>query len=143
MVPEEKGIMVVDDDKDILAVTEMYLHEWGWNKVKAFSDPFQALDDFKAANKEHRDDYALIISDVRMPGMDGWNFANKIQEIRPDCKIVLMSAYDKDIRIHDSRPEVRYEQWLQKPFGLDQFCMTVRKATNSISTATKTRSRGH
>jgi CheY-like chemotaxis protein len=70
------SILVVDDDPDMVTMVEQvsYKHRL---RVSAFTDPVMALEDFKINCKT----CSLILSDIRMPGINGYEFVKKIKEI--------------------------------------------------------------
>ena len=82
-------IQVVDDELDILIVIKMYLQRVGLN-VFGFTDPNLALEHFRINCK----DYILVVSDIRMPGMNGFEFVRRVREINPAIKVLLMSAFE-------------------------------------------------
>jgi DNA-binding NarL/FixJ family response regulator len=53
-------------------------------------DPRGALEHFKINQK----DYSLVITDVRMPEMNGFEFARSVSRIKPEIKVLLMTAFD-------------------------------------------------
>jgi len=88
MVPSvdknHKFILVLDDEFDIVAIIKQGLKSYGL-KVFGFTDPLLALEHFKVNAK----DYSLVISDLRKPGMNGFEFIKKVKEIKPEVKIFL------------------------------------------------------
>ena len=58
--------------------------------VLSFNDPASALDHYKK-NKQR---YALVISDLRMPIMDGLEVLKKVKQLNPNVRTILMSAYN-------------------------------------------------
>ncbi|MGA7042759.1 MAG: response regulator, partial [Nitrososphaeraceae archaeon] len=84
-----KGILVLDDDFDIVSIIKISLQKRRFN-VFAFTDPFLALEHFELNSK----DYGLVLSDVRMPGMPGFEFIRRVREMEPNVKILLMSAFE-------------------------------------------------
>lgn len=82
--------MVVDDDYDIAELVKMALQRNGFENVFAFKEPWLALEHFKL----NHEDYSLVISDIRMPGLNGFEFAEYINKIKPEIKVILMSAFD-------------------------------------------------
>ena len=85
----QRMIQVVDDEFDIVNVIKLYLQGKGLN-VFGFTDPLLALEHFRINCKN----YMLIISDIRMPGMNGIEFVLKVREIIPTIKVMLMSAFE-------------------------------------------------
>ena len=107
-VNPSKAIMVLDDESDITLIFRRSL-ELGGCTVFAFTDPMDALEHLKI-NAER---YGLVITDVRMPKMNGIEFANRVRTIIPSMSIVLMSAFSMaDLEIS---PELKIAELLQKP----------------------------
>ncbi len=107
-VNPSKAIMVLDDESDITLIFRRSL-ELGGYTVFAFTDPMDALEHLKI-NAER---YGLVITDVRMPKMNGIEFANRVRTIIPSMSIVLMSAFSMaDLEIP---PELKIAELLQKP----------------------------
>ena len=92
------NVMVIDDEKDIADVISRALSRTGEFKVDTFYDGQSAFDNFKEKHHDEDDDgpgyYSLILTDIRMPKMNGFELARKIREIDPSMKIVFMTAYD-------------------------------------------------
>jgi DNA-binding NtrC family response regulator len=120
---ENKYILAVDDDSDIVSMVEQALQIHGF-KVSAFTDPAMALEHFKVNCK----DYTMILSDIRMPGINGYEFVRKAKEIHKQVKIVLMSAFEiKDREFHNILPDIKVDAFLQKPFHIQQLNEVVEK----------------
>lgn len=83
-----KAIMILDDEDDIVYIFGKAL-ELGGYSVFPFTDPELALEHLKM----YTDRYGLIISDVRMPKMDGREFVRKVRTFAPCISIILMSAF--------------------------------------------------
>jgi len=85
----------------------------GFN-VSAFTDPVRALEDFKV-NCNH---YNIILSDIRMPRMNGYEFVKKVMEIDKQAKIVVRSGFEvNDVReLYNMITEVKIDSFLQKTF---------------------------
>ena len=121
------GIMVVDDEKDILEIVSKYLQKWNFD-VDSFSDPHLALERFKS----RIDHYKLLITDVRMPGMTGIELARRIVDLKPEINVVLMTAFEIDdfilpFNTRGSTRIIRRQDILRKPFRLDEVCQAVKK----------------
>jgi two-component system response regulator HydG len=121
------GIMVVDDEQDILGIVRKYLQKWNF-EVDTFSDPFVALEQFKS----RPDYYRLLITDIRMPGMTGTELASKVINLKPEINVVLMTAFETDnvalpVNAQGSTNVVKRQDILKKPFRLEQVCQAVKK----------------
>jgi CheY-like chemotaxis protein len=107
-------IMVVDDEQATLAMTSEYLKKWKY-QTDTFSDPIEALMHFEK-NSSH---YPVVLTDIRMPDMGGLELARKMLRVRPDLKIILMTAFEITANeLEKGLPSVKYEQVLQEPFPL-------------------------
>ena len=116
-------IMVVDDEADILHIVLSYLRAWKFD-VQGFTSPDEALKAFH----ENPSSYSLVLTDLRMPGMTGFELARSILQIRADIKIVLMTAFEIDnLELELGLPRITYKEIIQKPFRLKQVCDAVRK----------------
>ncbi|MGI8831511.1 MAG: response regulator [Nitrososphaeraceae archaeon] len=82
--------MVLDDDFDIATLVKMTLQRNGFKNVFLFTDPLSALKDFRINQMT----YSLVISDIRLPIMNGFEFARQISRIKPEIKILFMTAFD-------------------------------------------------
>ena len=91
-IKRESKIMVVDDDLDIATLVKITLQKSGFKNVIAFTKPSLALENFKIGYE----DYCLVISDIRMPEMNGFEFARLVSRIKPEIKVLLMTALDND-----------------------------------------------
>ena len=118
--------MVVDDDTDIANLVKTFLEMDGL-KVHLFNDSSMTLDYFKSNPKEN----ALIISDIRMPGMNGLELVANIKEINPNIKVILMTAFDMDNFKTDLK-KYGYDvaEVFQKPFSMKVLKQTVRQYLN-------------
>ena len=85
-------IMVVDDDTDLRSTLQEILMDEGL-------DVISAEDGFQAVQMASQCQIALILMDIRMPGMDGVEAFLKIKEILPDCTVVMMTGQAVESRI--------------------------------------------
>src|SRR5919106_1457642 len=83
------SILVLDDDFDINNLLKISLKRQGYN-VFGFTDPLLALEHFKINHST----YSLVISDLRMPVMSGFEFLHNIKLMKPKINVLLMSAFD-------------------------------------------------
>jgi DNA-binding NtrC family response regulator len=84
-----KAIAIIDDEADLVDLFQEALEKNGF-KVFTFTDSIQA---FKTLEKNIQE-YRLILSDYRMPKLNGYELCNKLTGLNPELKVILMSAYD-------------------------------------------------
>jgi two-component SAPR family response regulator len=84
--------MILDDDFDTATLVKITLQKDGFKNVFTFTKPSMALEHFKI----NYEDYCLVISDIRMPEMNGFEFARSVSRIKPKIKVLLMTAFDNN-----------------------------------------------
>jgi DNA-binding NtrC family response regulator len=116
-------IMAVEDEEDLLKMVEIYLRRWGF-EVDGFTRPAKALEHFERNHAA----YSLVLTDIRMPDMTGLELASRMHKIKPDIKVVLMTAFDLSPKdLETTLPIVKYDSILLKPFRLAEICNAVKK----------------
>ena len=109
-------LLVVDDDYDITSLVKIGLEKIGL-LVSSFNDPLSALEEFS----KKPSNYEVVISDIRMPNMNGYEFVKQVKKINPKVKIILMSAFEiEDKEFHRILPSVKIDGFLQKPFPMSK-----------------------
>lgn len=113
-----EGVLVVEDDPDLLALVEMILRDAGY-EVAVASDGAQAL----ARLAEQMP--GVILLDMRMPVMNGWEFAREYRARygHPAPVVVVTAAEDARARAG----EIGADAWLEKPFELDDVVRMVER----------------
>jgi len=120
---DRKYILAVDDDPDIVRLIEQALNRQGL-KVSAFTDAAMALEDFKVNCK----DCTMILSDIRMPGMNGYEFIKKTKGIDKHVKTILMSSFEiQEKEFHNLLSDIKVDAFLQKPFHIQQLNDAIEK----------------
>ena len=104
-----KRIMVVDDESDLTLFYRMSL-EYHGVEVDTFNDPREALSKYKP------DYYDLIVLDIKMPGMDGFELYRKIQKIDDKAKVCFLTA-----------SEMSYEEFRRKEHSALDKDLFIRK----------------
>ncbi len=115
-------VVLIDDEADLLMVYKRALEMSGLI-VSAFEDPLYALDEFKANYSK----YDLIITDIRMPNMDGFMLTNQIKKINPNVKVIFVTAQQisKSDIVANLDKEVSIDEFIIKPVSLDVLNRTV------------------
>lgn len=125
MAANKKIVSVVDDD---LNTTELFHIALSENidgiSVVSFNDPVIALEHF-AANK---DDYVLVIADLRMPGLNGLELLKKVKTSNHKVRTILMSAYnfDEDLLFLKYMEEGIIDSSIDKPVTMNRLYERVR-----------------
>lgn len=107
-----KKIMVVDNEPDIVDLTRTVLELGGYSVVPAYSGE----ECLRMLDKENVD---LILLDIMMPGMSGWDVFNRIKKKNMGIKVAFMSV----LEISDKRKQVLLDEglsdYIMKPFDKD------------------------
>jgi CheY-like chemotaxis protein len=118
----EPKVLVLDDDFDISLLIKQTLQKDNFKNVFAFTDPLLALEHFRKNQKE----YSLIISDIRMPTMNGFEFVREAKKIKPKVKILLMTAFEIDDKeFARVLPKPKIDGLIRKPASPKQILNTV------------------
>lgn len=125
-------IMLVDDEPDILLVYKSFLLSEGFD-VEIFADPQEALAYFA---KDNCPRYDLVIMDIRMPEINGFQLYQRLKAINKDVRILFVSALDIAEELLTLLPELESGDFVRKPVTKDQLLETVKfKIGNSPSMA--------
>jgi CheY-like chemotaxis protein len=123
----KQRVMVLDDDFDLATLVKQILQKDGFNNVFSFTDPLLALEHFRINHK----DYSLIISDIRMPIMNGFQFVSEARKINPKIKILLMTAFEiNDKEFAQALPKPKIDGLIRKP-------ATSKQILNIVSSVIK------
>src|SRR5688500_20196270 len=96
IIATTKRIFLIDDEPDVTYTLEKVLEDNGF-KVEAFTDPILALNYYTV------DFYDLVVLDIKMPKMDGFELYNKIREKDPKVKICFLTAIRMFYRSEERR----------------------------------------
>ncbi len=113
-----QGVLVVEDDLDLLGLVEMLLQDAG-HRVRTAAHGLQALE------RTAEEMPGLVLLDMRMPIMNGWEFAREFRARHGRaCPIVVVTAAENaQLRAR----EVEADAWLAKPFDLDDVLRMVAR----------------
>jgi CheY-like chemotaxis protein len=111
-----KPVLVVDDDESILDLVQMALEDEGYSVVLA-RNGVEALDQLELITP------ALILLDMRMPEMDGWQFAEAYRQASTQvAPIVVITAASNAA---ERAAQIEADGYLGKPFDLDELIAVV------------------
>ena len=112
-------ILIVDDEEDILDTLPDVLNKWGHQTFVA-ENGIEALKVFR----EHRLDF--VITDIKMPQMDGLELLNKIQEIEKNVMIIFLTGYPSLDSAISAMRSGAYD-YLVKPVNLDELKLRLER----------------
>jgi CheY-like chemotaxis protein len=114
LLSNSQSILVVDDELDIVESIKLWLQKRGL-KVQGFTDPLLALEYFK--NNSNSVD--IVLSDIRMPQMNGYELVKRIKELRTDIRVILMSAFEiNQAEMERLLPNIKIDRLISKPISL-------------------------
>jgi CheY-like chemotaxis protein len=117
-------VMVVDDEKDILRIIKRDLEITNEFQVEIFSSGIEALTAFKNHELGY---YDVIITDIRMPKMNGFDLYRQIKDINPDTKIAFITAFEinKD-EFNKVLPSIEVKDFIIKPIDMDDLIFKIK-----------------
>jgi DNA-binding response OmpR family regulator len=117
-------ILHVDDEPDTLLVVKTILEKEGY-EVESVERGKVALE------KVNLNGFNLLILDIMMPDMSGWELFSRIVKIKPDYKVIFLSIIElSDSKIKDLK-QAGIKDYIQKPFDKDDLVARVKKVLNS------------
>ena len=121
--PDQKRcIVIIDDEIDLLTVYKKALEMSGL-VVSSFSDPIMALDEFKINHSK----YSLVMTDIRMPSMNGYELINQIKKIDPFVKVIFITAQEvsKSEIMSKLDEGISIDEYIRKPVSLEKLNQAV------------------
>lgn len=115
----DETILVVDDEKSLLELSCNILTRHGYNTLCA-SNAEQALDILE------KQPVNLMVTDVIMPGMDGYQLAERVAEAYPETRIQIISGFSDD-RSNAAQDPALLKHQLQKPFHASELLKRIRE----------------
>jgi len=124
-ITKNKIISIVDDDEDISRLFQIALNEnfTGYG-VFSFNDPIEAFEHFT----ENKNDYALMITDLKMSGLNGLELLKKIKDANSSVRTILLSGYnfDENELFRDHMELGIIDSTIEKPVTIQRLCQRVR-----------------
>ena len=122
MNSERKRIVVVDDEPDLARLFCDSLQSAGY-KTQAFDDPEVAIEHISTNNSK----ISLVITDWKMPQLNGLELTKIVSQIDDKIKVMLMSAYELD---QDQLREINKNDYLRKPIHMSKLIESVKLQLN-------------
>src|ERR687892_2851917 len=117
-----KKLLIIDDEEDITSALKAGLERYGLN-VDISNNPVLTLSNFKPGY------YDLVILDIRMPNMDGFELYRKIKEIDPNVKVCFLTAselYYQEFREKEYNA-LDKDLFIRKPIGNDELIKEIKR----------------
>ncbi len=121
-----KKIIIVDDNQEVLFTYRLFLEGYNYH-ITSFSDPFLALNYIKESTDF---DNLLVILDIRMEHLNGFQLHQQIKSIDPTIKILFVTALDILDELISIVPGLSKDQIMRKPVDKKIFTNTVKKLVN-------------
>ncbi len=117
----KRNVLLVDDEDNNLSLMARSLHNESFNIIKCQN----AIDALAELNKQNFD---IILSDHKMPQMDGITFLQQAGEISPNSIKILVTAYSDAELLIDSINKAKIFRYIKKPYKPDELIITVESA---------------
>ena len=116
-------VAIVDDEPDIGNLFLDYLGKMKHLSIFTFTDPLVALEHIQI----NSNDYAIVISDLRMPNLDGFELIKRTIDLNPFVRTILMTAFEvNDKLFEDYARQQIIDAFLQKPILLPNLYEEIR-----------------
>src|SRR5437867_13021426 len=125
MSTNKRIVSIVDDD---IYIAQLFHEALSENidgiSVLSFNDPVMAFEHFT----ENKENYALVISDLRMPGLNGLELLKKVKTSNPKVRTILMSAYnfEEEELYQQYMREAVINSTIEKPVTMNRLYQRVR-----------------
>ena len=122
-------MLLIDDDKDIIAILKRSLELKGVN-THGFTNPVLAVEHFK----NNAADYDIVVTDIRMPQMNGFQVARAVKEIRQDIKVAFITAFEMNkSEFEKLLPSTKVDAFITKPVKPATFAEILKGAMQDQS----------
>lgn len=116
-------ILIIDDDESIRKTLESYLKKLSYAVFTASN----GIEGIETAEKEHPD---LVITDIRMPGADGFEVLKRVKEIDDHIHVIIITAYDDMNSTVKAMQKGAYD-YIEKPLEIDKLKIIIKRALNN------------
>lgn len=112
-------ILLVDDDEAVRDSLGFYLQNSGW-KIKAVESPLMALDLVKEGYGD------IVISDIKMPEMDGLTFLDKVKQVNPDLEVLMITGHSNESLAITALKNGAYD-YFRKPLNAEEIITSLHR----------------
>ena len=125
---ENNTILVIDDDRNILAIIELYLKKAGYDVVTCTTG-YDAMSTFRSVHP------TLVVLDVMLPGQDGWSILHEIRQESKTPVIMLTAKGDTGERVRGL--ELGADDYIAKPFDSNELGARIKAVLRRFSPQTE------
>lgn len=125
LIKRSTSVLLVEDENLVREMAETMLLHLGLNVFTA-KDGVEALEIFK----NHLEEIQIVLSDLNMPRMNGWETLTAMRQIRQDLPVILVSGYDESTVLAGDHPELP-QVFLHKPYQMAELQDAIARAMAS------------
>lgn len=118
-------ILIIDDETDMLKLLEMIIREKTPYAATGTNNPFEAAELVK------NNDFALVITDLKMPGLDGIELLERIRNFNEEIPVIFITAYGTVESAMEAMGKGGFD-FITKPFKKEQILYTIEKALKLV-----------
>src|SRR3989339_1924448 len=119
-VDKKWTVLVIDDEQDLREMLSFTLMNEGYNVLTAANGKL-------GVEKAEKEDVDVVISDIKMPEMDGITVLGKIKEIKPEVEVIMATGYGTMETAIESLRKGAFD-YINKPFNIDELLIVIEKA---------------
>jgi CheY-like chemotaxis protein len=124
---EDKRVLIVDDEEKVVFFLRESLEELGGGFTIGTAGSAE-----EALEKIESHSYDLVISDLRMPGIDGLQLMERVKQRHPDTRFILMTAYGSD-EVEARAHSLEVYDYIAKPFHVSDLLTVTRQALADVA----------
>ena len=113
-------ILIIDDEVDMLMLLRMIIKDNTDYEVETTNSPSEGI---KLLRNEQFD---LVVTDLKMPGMDGMELFDEFKEIKPDVPVIIITAYGS-VETAEEALKKGVAEFITKPFRKDSILFTIKR----------------
>jgi DNA-binding NtrC family response regulator len=129
-MPEK--LLIVDDEPDMLKLLSMIIKANTAYEFATTNNPLEALEMAKGGG------YDLLLTDLKMPGLDGIELLNAVREFDQEIPIIIITAYATAESAAEAMDKNAFD-FITKPFRKEQVIFTIEKAMKWLRTQRENR----
>ncbi len=121
MPEQQHTVLVIEDEELLLDLLKEMLEGEGYRVLTAADGP-QAVELYRA----EKDRISLVLSDMGLPSMGGWEVLNHLKSINPAVKVILSSGF-MDTKVRQDMLSAGARDFIQKPYMPDKVIQKIRE----------------